>query len=251
MVSSYWGAIFINTRSMVKWLRRLKDTPQKKWRPSDINYIETSRLQKYQEAFKISQWVTGEVSPRRDRTLNLQVFFNIDYYWLQGKTDMLLYTRQGQLPLFANMPLWSDTKSEWMWEEIWIYMYRKESEFDYQNRTSILEIFTKFKAKKIWIFSQVFWISLNFRKKIWMIQIKSEWMAGLSLFISHAAILNLGNKPNKSACPVAHVCSRCRFCPVLLRKVAWAHGCRLSCQVFNALQVIQIFWNATGQSFSL
>ena len=175
LVSSYWGAIFINTRSMVKWLRRLKDTPQKKWRPSDINYIETSRLQKYQEAFKISQWVTGEVSPRRDRTLNLQVFFNIDYYWLQGKTDMLLYTRQGQLPLFANMPLWSDTKSEWMWEEIWIYMYRKESEFDYQNRTSILEIFTKFKAKKIWIFSQVFWISLNFRKKnlndsdkIWM-----------------------------------------------------------------------------------
>ena len=30
-------------------------------------------------------------------------------------------------------------------------------------------------GKKIWILSQVIWILVNFRKKIWMIQIKSEW----------------------------------------------------------------------------
>ena len=76
----------------------------------------------------------------------------------------------------ADLPLWSDTKSEWTWEKIWTY--RKESEFDYQNSTFIWNLY-QIQSHKIWILSQFICISLNFMKKIWMIQIKSEWMAGL------------------------------------------------------------------------
>ena len=81
--------------------------------------------------------------------------------------------------LFADLPLWSDIKSEWMWKKnlntqkrIWIWLPKQHF---------YIEISTTFKAQKIWILSQFIWISLNFRKKIWMIQVKSEWMAGLYL----------------------------------------------------------------------
>ena len=63
----------------------------------------------------------------------------------------------------------------------------KKSEYTEKNLNLTIKIGLLYRnvyqihSKKIWILSQVIWISLNFRKKIWMIQIKSEWMAGLSL----------------------------------------------------------------------
>ena len=70
-----------------------------------------------------------------------------------------------------------------IWHKIWKNMRKN---LNIQNRIwiwllkqhSYIEISTKFKGKKIWILSEIIWISLNFRKQIWMIQIKSGWMAG-------------------------------------------------------------------------
>ena len=47
-----------------------------------------------------------------------------------------------------------------------------------------IEISTKFKAKKIWILSQVFWISLNFRGKN-LNDSDKIWMNGRSVIMPH------------------------------------------------------------------
>ena len=88
----------------------------------------------------------------------------------------------------SDLPLLSDTTSEWMWETMWIYTENK-SESVHQNRILFRNLH-KIQSKKI--LNQVIWISLNFRKKN-LNDSDKIWMNGRSaLYVSKSyKLLNL------------------------------------------------------------
>ena len=98
--------------------------------------------------------------------------FSIFFSFLKQYGCYRLNPCMGEMPRPATL----------IWHKIWmnvrkIWIYRKESKIALFIRKSL----PNSKPKIIWSLNQLIWISLKFRQKIWMIQIKSEWMAGLNV----------------------------------------------------------------------
>ena len=120
---------------------------------------------------------------RHGLSLGSILFIN---YFLTAKKDK---KRCFNDPIIVNLPL-EFRPATLIWHKIWmnvrknlniqkrIWIWLPKKHF-FLNRNLY-----QFKAKKIWILNQVY---LNFskfqQKKIWMIQIKSEWMAGLWIYL--------------------------------------------------------------------